>query len=219
MLIELDHIQKTYDGRRYVLNDLSLTAQAGELIIIRGSSGSGKSTLLNLLGLLDVFDGGTYRLQGKEINPRHYNRYAELRSTLIGFIFQSYCLIDSISVQDNILLPFLYSHHPIDGAVLAYLEEILERFHLTPVRHKRVSLLSGGPKQRVAIARAIIKRPPLIIADEPTGNLDEENSQLVVQHLKALTQGGACVVLVTHDKNLLQYGDRTYFLHEGRLTE
>lgn len=215
----MEHIKKTYDGSRYILNDLSFAAKEGEFVIIQGASGSGKSTLLNILGLLDVFESGTYILQNHQINPRQHNKYSNMRSTLIGFIFQAYCLIESISIQDNILLPYFYSHDCIDVNVLKRMDDILENFNLTGMKHNKVSLLSGGEKQRVAIARAIIKNPPLIIADEPTGNLDDANSQLVIKHLKGLTDRGTTVILVTHNKDLLKYGDRKYSLHEGRLTE
>ncbi len=216
-IIEMEKIKKTYDGKRYVLNDLYFTAQEGELTIIKGQSGSGKSTLLNILGLLDVFDSGTYILNNHQIDSQKNNKYANIRSDMIGFIFQSYHLIESISIQDNILLPFLYSEKRISTEVIQRMKTILENFNLIEMKDKNVSLLSGGEKQRVAIARAIIKNPPLIIADEPTGNLDDENSRIVIDYLKDLTFNGTTIVLVTHDMNLLKYGDASYSLKEGRL--
>ncbi len=218
-IIQMEHIKKTYDGSKYVLNDLSFTVQEGDLIIIKGLSGSGKSTLLNILGLLDIFDSGSYILNNIQINPRKNNKYSNIRSNMIGFIFQSYHLIESISIQDNILLPFLYSEEKINLDVIKRMETILESFNLIGMKGKKVSLLSGGEKQRVAIARAIIKKPPLIIADEPTGNLDEENTKIIMDYLKRLTSNGTTIVLVTHDMNLLKYGDTSYLLQEGRLIE
>jgi ABC-type lipoprotein export system ATPase subunit len=216
-IIQMEHVRKTYDGNKYVLEGLSFSAGKGELAIIKGKSGSGKSTLLNIVGLLDVHNSGVYRLNGAVINPKRHNRYAILRSKFIGFIFQSYQLIDSISIQDNILLPYMYSSQPISSNVIKRMHSILEEFNLTALRHKKVSLLSGGEKQRVAIARATIKKPPVIIADEPTGNLDDDNSSIVINHLKNLTQQNTTVILVTHNMNLLEYADSAYALHEGRL--
>ena len=194
-----------------------LCAREGELIVIKGKSGSGKSTLLNIMGILDVFNSGLYSLNGSTINPKKYNKYSDLRSKYIGFIFQSYHLIDSISIQDNILLPYLYSKDPINFEVVDRMHSILEDFNLINLKNKKVSLLSGGEKQRVAIARAIIKNPPVIIADEPTGNLDDENSAIVINHLKKLTIQKTTIILVTHDMKLLSYGDVTYSLEGGRL--
>ena len=216
-IIKMENIKKTYDGKRYVLDNLSFSAQKGDFVIIKGLSGSGKSTLLNILGLLDVFDSGSYKLNGCPIDPKKHNKYDELRSTSIGFIFQAYHLIESISIQDNILLPFLYSKEPINSDTSTRMNSILERLNIIDIKSKKVSLLSGGEKQRVAIARAIIKNPSIIIADEPTGNLDGKNSEIVMNYLKDLTHQGTTVVLVTHDMNLLKYGNKSYSMQEGRL--
>lgn len=216
-VIQMENINKSYDGKNFVLNGLNFKAQPGEFVVIKGKSGAGKSTLLNILGLLDVFDSGVYNLNGINIERKSRGSHAQLRAKHIGFVFQSYHLIDSISVEDNILLPYLYVDNPIDSNVINTMNNILGEFNLADLKKKKVSLLSGGEKQRVAIARAIIKKPPLIIADEPTGNLDEENSCIVVNYLKKLSQQDTTVILVTHDMNLLKYGDSKYSLSEGRL--
>ncbi len=217
IIVQMEHIQKTYNGISNVLDDVSITVNRGEFIIIRGVSGSGKSTLLNILGLLDVFDSGYYKLNSLSIAPKRYNKYSELRSKLIGFVFQSYHLIDSISIQDNILLPFMYSDEFITSKIIDRMNSILESFNLIDLKNKKVALLSGGEKQRVSITRAIIKSPPIIIADEPTGNLDDENTDAVISYLKNLTRQSTSVILATHDTCLLKYSDRNYLLHEGRL--
>lgn len=216
-LIEMKNIKKTYDGKKYVLDDLSFSAHKGELVVIKGLSGSGKSTLLNTIGLLDNFDSGYYKLNNYIINPQKYNKYANIRATDIGFIFQAYHLIDSISIKDNILLPFIYSSMPINSRIIKHMDSILEEFNLLDAKEKKVSLLSGGEKQRVAIARAIIKSPSIVIADEPTGNLDDNNSNIVMRHLCNLKDKGTTVILVTHDTRLLKYSDKTYLLQDGRL--
>jgi len=217
VVVQVENLKKTYDGENYVLDGVQFEAYEGELVIIKGKSGSGKSTLLNILGLLDVFDSGSYKLNDLSINAKDYHKYSDLRGKFLGFIFQSYHLMDSISIRDNILLPYLYLDEPIDTSVTERMKEILQEFHLLKLLQKKVSLLSGGEKQRVAIARAIIKNPAVIIADEPTGNLDSENSSIVINYLKKLTQQNTTVILVTHDMNMMKYGDRTYSLEEGKL--
>ncbi len=216
-IIEMTNIIKSYDGKRNVLDNLEFTAHKGEFIAIKGKSGTGKSTLLNILGLLDTFNSGSYILNNEKILSKKYNTYNQLRSKYIGFIFQSYHLIDSISIEDNILIPYLYSNQPINKSVKNRIEFILEDFKLNELKSKKVSLLSGGEKQRVAIARAIIKSPQIIIADEPTGNLDDENSNIVMGALKKCADQSTTVILVTHDTKLLSYGDSTYNLSEGKL--
>lgn len=218
-IIKIENLKKTYDGEKYVLDDLSFSAHKGELIIIKGKSGSGKSTLLNILGLLDDFNSGIYNLTDVEIKPKKHNRYSQLRSKYIGFIFQSYHLIDSITVEENILLPYLYSDDVINNSVYERMNTILEDFSLLGYKNKKTALLSGGEKQRVAIARAIIKNPLVIIADEPTGNLDYENSLIIVNYLKKQVDSGKTVILVTHDNKLLDFGDTAYNLQEGKLNK
>ncbi|MDD2393208.1 MAG: ATP-binding cassette domain-containing protein, partial [Eubacteriales bacterium] len=166
---------------------------------------------------LDAFDSGYYKLNDFSIESDKFNRYSDLRSKLLGFVFQSYHLIDSLSITDNILLPFIYSDEYITSEIIERMNMILESFDLIESKDKKTALLSGGEKQRVAIARAIIKSPPLVIADEPTGNLDNENTDVVIGYLKNLTKKSTSVIMVTHDTGLLKYSDRNYLLYEGRL--
>ncbi len=216
-LIRISNLRKTYDGKRYVLDGLDFSINKGEIATILGASGCGKSTFLNIVGLLDNFTDGKYLFSETEINPKKLNSYYQYRATDIGFIFQAYCLIDSLSVKDNILMPFLYSGAGITGSVKEAVDALLDSFDMLNLKNKRVSLLSGGERQRVAIIRAIIKKPKLIIADEPTGNLDESNTQLVVKAFRNIAENGTAVIVVTHNKYLSLGMGRTYSLKGGRL--
>lgn len=216
-LIRISNLRKTYDGKRYVLDGLDFSINKGEIATILGASGCGKSTFLNIVGLLDNFTDGKYLFSETEINPKKLNSYYQYRATDIGFIFQAYCLIDSLSVKDNILMPFLYSGAGITGSMKEAVDALLDSFDMLNLKNKRVSLLSGGERQRVAIIRAIIKKPKLIIADEPTGNLDESNTQLVVKAFRNIAENGTAVIVVTHNKYLSLGMGRTYSLKGGRL--
>ena len=176
-LIRLSGVRKSYDGRHYVLDGLDFALGEGETAVVYGASGCGKSTFLNIVGLLDSMNEGDYRFSNQSICARRLNAYSEVRAEKIGFVFQSYCLIEALSVADNILMPFLYNGKPISKEVLGELASLAEELGIAELLEKKAALLSGGEKQRVAIARAMLKRPRLIIADEPTGNLDEGNSQ------------------------------------------
>lgn len=214
--IEMHNIKKTYDNKNYVLDCLDLCINKNEIVIIQGKSGSGKSTLLNILGLLDTFDEGQYIFDGTDITLSK-RCHALLRAERIGFVFQSYCLIDSISVKENILLPFIYLKKEVSKPVIEKMEEILTRFGLYQMADKKVSLLSGGEKQRVAIARAIIKSPDIIIADEPTGNLDSANTDVIINTFRQLACENKAVLIVTHNTSLYNPGDSRYVLEKGRL--
>lgn len=217
-LVELQNIYKTYDGRNYVLNGLDFTIHKGEIASILGASGCGKSTLLNIIGFLDTYTSGQYYFDGVTVKNSKLNSYYKQRSMDVGFVFQAYCLIDSISVKENILMPFLYNNLPISKSIISNLDNILEQFGLLGLKKKKAALLSGGERQRVAIARAIIKRPKLIIADEPTGNLDDINAQLVIDSFNNISKDGTSIIIVTHNKNL-QINGKKYTLENGCLHE
>ena len=215
-IIRLSNIKKTYDNIEYILNGVDFQSGKGEFVVIQGKSGSGKSTLLNIIGLLDTYTSGQYFFEDRLINPQ--KNYPHLRANKIGFVFQSYHLIESLSVKENVLLPFLYSDSRLNSCTLTTIESILDKFNLSKFERKKVSLLSGGEKQRVAIARAIIKYPDIIIADEPTGNLDEENTSTIINAFQQLARAGnAAIIMVTHNSQIADCGTSKYLLSEGKL--
>lgn len=216
-LIKISNLKKTYDGIRYVLNGLDFSIDKGEISTILGASGCGKSTFLNIVGLLDNYSSGEFLFCNDIIKPKKLNSYYRQRAMDIGFVFQAYCLIDSLSVKDNILMPFLYSGSDITGSLKENVNALLDNFNMSSLKNKRVSFLSGGERQRVAIMRAIIKNPKLIIADEPTGNLDEANSALVVNAFQNIAKKGTAVIVVTHNKYLSFGVGRRYTLEGGKL--
>lgn len=214
--IELADICKSYDGgQTKVLEHLSLKLEQGTVTTVHGRSGSGKSTLLNILGLLDSFDSGTYLFEGKSMGQNDRDDRA-VRREKIGFIFQNYALVETASAEENILMAARYSKQ--DFTILQRrMKDLLERFSLTPLSQKRVSLLSGGEKQRIAIARALVKAPLLILADEPTGNLDEENASVINDVLKTYAEDGHIVLIVTHNPHIFRNVDRRIGLERGVL--
>lgn len=216
-LVKMSKIKKTYDDKRYILNGLDFSLKKGEIATIWGASGCGKSTFLNIVGLLDNFTEGSYEFNGHTINRKKLNSYYRQRATDIGFVFQAYYLIDSISVRENILMPFLYNNKYIDKSVMADLDNILTDFNITELRDNKVSLLSGGEKQRVAISRAMIKKPKLIIADEPTGNLDDANTKLVIKAFNKIAESGTAIIVVTHNRHLSFDNGKVYSLEGGLL--
>lgn len=216
--IEMRNIVKNYDGKTNVLDGVDFTLDHGEIASVMGPSGCGKSTFLNILGLLDTRTSGEYYLDGAEIQNSTVNsKFSAYRGDRIGFVFQSYYLIDSLSVYENIMMPFLYSNKGIPFGVDNIIDDYLDYFNLKKLKNKVAGLLSGGEKQRVALIRAMIKRPELLIADEPTGNLDEQNSTIVIRAFKEISSKGTAVVFVTHNSHLKDDEWRNYSLEEGRL--
>lgn len=209
--LELKHIQKSY--LRPVLSDVNLDVTNDSYVTIVGKSGSGKSTMLNILGLVEGYDRGEYWFNGKLI--RNGIDYARLRLENIGFIFQSYNLIPTLSCKENILLPTLYNRHNQEQSF----EELVELLDLGPLLSQRVTTLSGGEKQRVAIARSLILDPCLILADEPTGNLDPKNRDIIMNLLRHEHEKGRGIILITHDMQIAREADTVYLLEGGKLTE
>lgn len=214
-LIEMSAVRKTYDGKRFVLDGIDFSLEKGEIATIVGASGSGKSTFLNIVGMLDNYSEGTYLFDSTPIYRKKLNSYYKQRATDIGFVFQAYCLIESISVQENILMPFMYNDKYIDKNICLQMDKLLEDLNMSSLKDKKVSLLSGGEKQRAAICRAMIKNPKLIIADEPTGNLDEKNAELVIRAFKQIADAGTSVIVVTHNLHLSFGSEKTYALEKG----
>lgn len=209
--LKLEHIQKNYT--RPVLTDINLTVTNDSYVTIVGKSGSGKSTLLNILGMVEGYDGGEYLFNRTKI--RNYMDYSQLRLENIGFIFQSYNLIPTLSCKENIMLPTMYNRR---NAVQDF-DELVDLLDIGPLLSQRVTTLSGGEKQRVAIARALILDPCLILADEPTGNLDPKNRDLIMKLLRREHEKGRGIILITHDMEIAKESDEMYLLEMGTLKD
>lgn len=208
--IQLEHISKSFS--KPILKDVTLDITNESYYAICGKSGAGKSTLMNILGLIEGFDGGEYFFNEEKISS--FKDYSNLRINHIGFIFQSYNLIPTLNCKENILLPKLYS----SGHQNEY-DYLVEMLEIETLLNQKVGTLSGGEKQRVAIARALLLNPELIIADEPTGNLDEENKKIVLDLLKKEHDKGRAVVLITHDQEVAHKTEKIFKLENGCLYE
>ncbi len=218
-MIELIGIGKQYAGLAggsavSALIDVSMHIDRGEFVAIVGTSGSGKSTLLNILGLLDLPSTGRYVFDGEDVSGLSVTDQARFRNKKVGFVFQSFHLLSRTSALENVELPLLYSDRPsIDGLGRRALEAVglSDRMSHTP------SQLSGGQQQRVAIARALVNEPDLLLADEPTGNLDAQSAEEIMEIFRTLHASGRTIVLVTHDPNMARYAQRTVRLERGRV--
>ena len=211
---ELIKIFRTEEVETTALNKVNIEIKEGEFVSIMGPSGCGKSTLLNILGLLDNPSDGKYHLLGNEVSGFSERQRSTLRKNNIGFVFQSFNLIDELTIHENVELPLLYQGVP-SAQRKKRVDEVLERFNLVPRRNHFPQQLSGGQQQRVAVARAVIGRPKLILADEPTGNLDSSHGEEVMQSLVELNEEGTTIVMVTHSPTYAEYGRRTIHLFDG----
>ncbi|MDR3344243.1 MAG: ABC transporter ATP-binding protein [Oscillospiraceae bacterium] len=220
-LIEIRDYYKIYNpGENEVraLDGINLTVERGEFVAIIGPSGSGKSTLMNMLGLLDVGTSGTYILNGTDVAGMDDDELSEIRNKEIGFIFQGFNLIPSLTAKENVELPLIYrGMKATERSSLA--DEALERVGLTKRRHHLPSQLSGGQQQRAAIARAVAARPPVILADEPTGNLDSHSGEEVMRILRELNEEGRTVILITHDSQVAAAAKRIIRILDGEIAE
>ncbi len=219
ILIELKGITKRYgfgDAETFALKDFDLTIKRGEFIMIMGPSGCGKSTLLDIIGLLDHATRGEYFLDGENVAKISSSRQAKLRAEKIGFIFQDFNLIESLSVIDNVALPLVYTGRR-RTACLKQASDVLSRFNLSEREYYYPYQLSGGQKQRVATARAIVNRPEIILADEPTGSLDSRSSHLVMEELKTIHDEGNTIIMVTHNPLLTTYATRVIHMLDGHI--
>ncbi|VUX21252.1 Lipoprotein-releasing system ATP-binding protein LolD [Dorea longicatena] len=201
-----------------VLKGVDLSISKGEFVCIFGESGSGKSTLLNILGLLDDATIGTYKLDGVDIRKLSKKESAFIRNQKIGFVFQAYHLIPELNALENLVVPLGYAGmRKKEREKIAY--ELLTEFGIDDLEKKHVSQMSGGEQQRIAIMRAIINKPQILLADEPTGNLDKENSQTIINLFERLNKQGMTIVMVTHDTSLAKYGTRVVHVEDGRIIE
>jgi len=198
-----------------VLKGVTFRIRKGEFVAIMGPSGSGKSTLLNILGLLDQPDRGAYLLDGVDYSRADDEARSAARSRMIGFVFQQFHLLERASALRNVTLPLLYAERSRDGSARA--ERALEAVGLAHRKHYLPSELSGGEQQRVAIARALINDPALVLADEPTGNLDVASGAEILDIFRKLVEGGRTIVLITHDKEVANHADRMLSFSDGRM--
>ncbi|USX27474.1 ABC transporter ATP-binding protein [Oxalobacteraceae bacterium OTU3CINTB1] len=220
-MIELSNIRKTYrqgGNEIHALDGIDLRVAPGEFVAIMGPSGSGKSTLLNVLGALDRPDAGRYRLAQDEISALDDDAASDVRNRRIGFVFQSFHLLPRLTVLENVLLPQRYARHADTGAAERAVA-LLERIGLGQRIGHLPGQLSGGQLQRAAIARALLNQPALLLADEPTGNLDSRSAADVLELLRELHAGGQTLVLVTHDPAIAAGAQRTIHLRDGRIAE
>jgi putative ABC transport system ATP-binding protein len=216
-MIELEDVTKIYQmGAQEVraLNHVNLSIEAGELVAIMGPSGSGKTTMMNMLGCLDVPTDGTYRLDGIDVTTLSDNQLSEIRNRKIGFVFQSFNLIPRTSALRNVELPMVYAGI---GDRRAKAMRALDRVGLAQRAKHLPSELSGGQQQRVAIARAMVTDPVMILADEPTGNLDSHSSTEIMRLLVALNDAGRTIVLITHEEDVAAYAKRVVSLRDGEV--
>ena len=218
-ITNLEKYYKTEEVQTIALNKLSFEIKQGEFAAIMGPSGCGKSTLLNILGLLDDPDGGSYLFNGIEVADYNERKRAQLRKHNIGFVFQSFNLIDELSVFENVELPLIYTGvKPAERK--ARVHEVLEKMQIMHRRKHFPQQLSGGQQQRVAVARAVVNNPKLILADEPTGNLDSSNGNEVMDLLTELNEGGTTIIMVTHSEHDAKFSHRIIRMLDGeKVTE
>lgn len=218
-LIQLTNVHKIYHTKAqevYALDGVSLTVYQGEFIAIVGNSGSGKSTLMNILGCLDVPTSGQYQLDGRKISGLDDNALSQIRNQEIGFVFQGFHLIPSLNALENVELPLMYRGIVKEQRKLLALAA-LDSVGLSGRIHHRPCEMSGGQQQRVAIARAIAAKPPVILADEPTGNLDSQSGAEVMDILRTLWQGGKTVILITHSSEIAAQTKRILRIKDGKI--
>jgi putative ABC transport system ATP-binding protein len=220
VLIAMDGIAKVFqadDVETHALLDIHLEIAEGDFLSIEGPSGSGKSTLLSIMGLLDEATAGHYRLKDKETRSMSSVERAHFRNEQIGFVFQSFNLIGDLTIYENVELPLRYRKMPARDVRTA-VEAALERVGMTHRKNHMPSQLSGGQQQRIAVARAVVGNPSLVLADEPTGNLDSKNGEAVMSLLRELHAQGATICMVTHNHEYTRYATRSVELYDGRLS-
>ncbi|WP_437396133.1 ABC transporter ATP-binding protein [Flagellimonas lutimaris] len=219
MLLQLNNIFKwVHSGgqRFFLLKDINLEVEEGEFISVMGPSGSGKSTLLNVIGMLDTFDEGEYNFLDESVHSLKEKHRSNLYKQYIGFVFQSYHLLDDLTVKENLEMPLIYKK--IKGSERkAMVADMLDRFNIVGKKDLFPAQLSGGQQQLVGVARALISNPKLILADEPTGNLNSKQGEEIMELFKQLNDEGVTIIQVTHSEKNAEYGSRTINLLDGRM--
>lgn len=215
-LIELKNISKSF-GKREILRNINLSVNEGELVTIMGESGAGKSTLLNIMAFFEQASGGEYFFNGTKIHNNFQRN--QIRNHNMGFVFQAYNLIPKLTVYENIVLPIYYSMATIKEKenYLRKIPYLIDRFNISKIEKSYVDYISGGEKQRVCLARALATDAKLIISDEPTGNLDRQNADIVLEELKKINTEGKTVIIVTHAQEVENIASKKYFLRNGEL--
>lgn len=219
-MIELKEIRRTYrvGGQTiHALDGVDLHIAEGEFLAIMGRSGSGKSTLLNMLGCMDRPDGGEYRLDGQAVSAMDDDELSAFRNRYIGFIFQSFHLLPRLTTLENVLLPRRYHDQGFREEDFERARQLLARVDLADRMDHKPNELSGGQRQRVAIARALVNQPRLLLADEPTGNLDSRTSDAIMDQLQELNREGQTIVMVTHEQDIADFAGRQVFMMDGRI--
>ena len=221
-MLELKNVKKVYvvkNEKVMALNDVSYTFEMNNFYGIMGHSGSGKTTLISILGLLESFDSGTYLINGEEVKDFDNNKISKIRRDYVGFVFQDFYLDEYLNVYENVMLPLITRKELSKETKNEMVIEALTKVGIVDRKNHFPSQLSGGEKQRVAIARALINNPKIILADEPTGNLDEDNEKMIFQILKDLSKEGKCVIVVSHSNEIKSYADKIIKITNGKLVK
>ncbi|BBN81229.1 ABC transporter ATP-binding protein [Pseudoalteromonas sp. A25] len=217
-MIGIEKVFETDDLETHALKDIHLTIYEGDYVSISGPSGCGKSTLLSILGLLDTPTSGKYIIEGSDVSGLTYDKAAEVRNAKIGFIFQSFNLIDDLTVFDNVALPLRYNNHQwSDNEITDRVQECLSLVGMEHRLYHKPNQLSGGQQQRVAIARALVAQPAVLLVDEPTGNLDSKSGEQVMDLLAKLNANGTTICMVTHDARFAEMAKRKLNLLDGKI--
>lgn len=221
-MLELKNVKKVYvvkNEKVMALNDVSYTFEMNNFYGIMGHSGSGKTTLISILGLLESFDSGTYLINGEEVKDFDNNKISKIRRDYVGFVFQDFYLDEYLNVYENVMLPLITHKELSKETKNEMVIEALTKVGIVDRKNHFPSQLSGGEKQRVAIARALINNPKIILADEPTGNLDEDNEKMIFQILKDLSKEGKCVIVVSYSNEVKSYADKIIKIANGKLVK